>query len=58
MTFSYRLEKHILLEDISLPLDPGTFVLLSGIENQAFVGAFGGFLVFKAVRMALPKKDQ
>lgn len=36
MTFTYRLDDKPILEDIQIPLEPGTFIILTGVENQAF----------------------
>ena len=36
MTFTYRLDAKPILEDIQIPLEPGTFKILTGVENQAF----------------------
>jgi ABC-type Mn2+/Zn2+ transport system ATPase subunit len=41
MTFTYSVEDLILLDHITLPLEPGSLTLLTGIENQAF-GLIGG----------------
>jgi len=43
MTFSYQVEDHVLLKDVDLPLESGSFVLLNGVENQAF-GLIGGIV--------------
>jgi hypothetical protein len=37
MTFSYRLDDQYLLEDIRIPLEPGTFAILTGVENEYFI---------------------
>jgi ABC-type Mn2+/Zn2+ transport system ATPase subunit len=36
MTFTYSLDDKPILEDIQIPLKPGTFIILTGVENQAF----------------------
>jgi energy-coupling factor transporter ATP-binding protein EcfA2 len=43
MTFTYRVEDRILLENIRLPLEPGTLTLITGVENQSF-GLIGGIV--------------
>jgi ABC-type iron transport system FetAB ATPase subunit len=36
MTFTYSLDDKPILENIQIPLKPGTFIILTGVENQAF----------------------
>jgi ABC-type Mn2+/Zn2+ transport system ATPase subunit len=43
MTFTYRVEDRILLENVNLPLESGTLTLITGVENQSF-GLLGGIV--------------
>ena len=36
MTFTYRVDENTLLKDIEIPLQQSSFVILTGVENQAF----------------------